>query len=400
MRSVPKFLSILVLVCLMGLASADERLEKLGHPLAQRYPDGSEFQDARNISDLKAFDGKLYVGHGDWGVNSGPTDLWYYDLHKKEFVNQGQIEDEAADHFRVINGRLYVPGTDPREDWSLGNFYRLENGQWVKHRTLPAAIHNLDIVGVGQTLFAMCTRLIEQPACLMVSSDDGQTWKVYEIPPDTGIPPDTRLRQRLLVIDGNVYVPGITKSGELKVYRFNGNGFDPCSGDLLPGAEKPVRNSVSWSTAALEKPTMFKGKTVYLGGVIRSNQDADKRGLSKKTLELFVATLPIPNEFRAERSLTEENLTDLAVDDERCYAVSYRWKNKSDPKQGAVTTVSASTDLKNWSKLFSFHDATYASAIEVVNGDIYLGLGGTGEFWTPSTGMILKVGKDNSVMGN
>lgn len=132
MRSVPTFLSILVLVCLMGLAPADEpqtdvseRLEKLGHPLAKRYPDGSEFQDARNISDLKAFDGKLYVGHGDWGLNSGPTDLWYYDLHKQEFVKQGQIEDEAADQFRVINGRLYVPGTDPQEDWSLGNFYRL-----------------------------------------------------------------------------------------------------------------------------------------------------------------------------------------------------------------------------------------------------------------------------------
>jgi hypothetical protein len=379
----------------MGLAAADERLEKLGNPLAQRYPDGSEFQDARNISDLKAFDGKLYVGHGDWGLNSGPTDLWYYDLHKKEFVKQGQIEDEAADHFRVINGRLYVPGTDPREDWSLGNFYRLENGQWVKHRTLPGAIHNFDIVGVGDTLFATTSRLIEQPQCLMVSTDDGKTWTIHEIPPDTNIPPHTGLRQSVLVIDGSVYVPVIaTKSGEAKVYRFNGKGFDPCLGEMLPGAEKPVRNSVSWTTSVLEKSTIFKGKAVYLGIVHRSIKDADKPWRSEKTSALFVATLPGPNEFRAERSLAEENPTDLVVDDERCYVVSYRWKNKSDPKQGAVTTIFASTDLKNWSKLFSFDHETYASAIEVVNGDIYLGLGGTGEFWTPSTGMILKVGKD------
>ena len=60
------------------------RVERLGNPLAKRYPDGSQFQDARQISALQVFDGKLYVGHGDWGLNSGPTDIWYYDLHKKE----------------------------------------------------------------------------------------------------------------------------------------------------------------------------------------------------------------------------------------------------------------------------------------------------------------------------
>jgi hypothetical protein len=371
-----------------------ERIEKLGNPLAQRYPDGSQFHFARSISSLKAFDGKLYVGHGDWAENSGPTDIWYYDLHNTGLVKQGQIDDEAADHYRVINGRLYLPGTDPREDWSLGNFYRLENGQWIKHRTLPGVVHCLDIVGVDRTLFAMTTRLVEQPACLMESSDDGKTWKVHEIPPDTIIPPDTRIQQRLLVIDGNVYVPVIAKSGEVRVLRFNGNGFDPCIGDVLPGAEMPVRKAESWSRLALEKPTIFKGKAVYLGSVHRSIKETDDRWRAERTSELFVAALPRPNEFRAERSLTKENVTDLAVDDERCYVISYRWKNESDPKQGAVTTVSASADLKNWSKLFSFQHETFATAIEVVTGEFYLGLGGTREFCTPSTGLILKVGKD------
>ena len=376
-----------------------ERLEKLGNPLAQRYPDGSKFHFARNISSLKAFDGKIFVGHGDWGADSGPTDIWCYDLHQQEFVKQGQIEDEAADHFRVIDDRLYVPGTDPREDWNLGNFYRLENGQWVKHRTLPGAIHCFDMVGVGNTLFAMTTRLVEQPACLMVSTDDGLTWKVYEVPPDTKIPPDTRIQQRLLVSDGNVYVPVSAKSGDVKIYRFHGEGFEPCSGEMLPGVEQPVRDpqTGSWSRLALEKPTTFQGKAVYLGGVLRSIKEADKPWRSEKTMELFVASLSGQHEFRAERSLSEEKeiFTDLAVDDQRCYVVSYRWKNKDDLKQGAVTTVSASADLKQWTKLFSFHYETFASAIEVVNGDFYLGLGGTLEFCTPSTGMILKVGKEH-----
>jgi hypothetical protein len=336
------------------------------------------------------------VGHGDWGENSGPTDIWCYDLHKKEFVHQGQIEDEAADHYRVINGKLYVPGTDPQEDWSKGNFYRLEAGKWVKHRTLPGAVHNFDMVGVGTTLFATISRLVEEPQCLMVSTDEGNTWKTHEMPDKTRLPPDTRLQQRLLVMDGSVYVPGLALDGDVKVYRFDGKGLDPCTGDMLPGVQKPVRNpkDESWSILAMEKSTTFKGKAVYLGSIVRSIKEADRPWRSEKTSALFVAALSGPNEFRAERSFTEENPTDIAVDDERCYVVSYRWKNKDDPKEGAVTAVSASRDLKNWSRVFAFHNETFASALEVVNGDFYLGLGGTREFCTPSTGTILKVGKD------
>src|SRR5437763_177189 len=57
-------------------------VEKLGNPLARRYPDGGTYHHARTVSGLRAFDGKLYVGHGDMVLNSGPTDVWYYDLRK------------------------------------------------------------------------------------------------------------------------------------------------------------------------------------------------------------------------------------------------------------------------------------------------------------------------------
>ena len=47
----------------------------------------------------------------------------------------------------------------------------------------------------------------------------------------------------------------------------------------------------------------------------------------------------------------------------------------------------------HWSKVFSFRSGTFVSAIEAMNGDYYHGLGATRHFCTPSTGMILKVGK-------
>jgi hypothetical protein len=391
--------AILFLVGMNDFAPANDvtdRLEKLGNPLARRYPDGSRFHFARHISDLRSFDGKLYVGHGDWGEDSGPTDIWYYDLREKRFVKQGQIDDEAADHYRVINGKLCLPGTDPKEDWSLGNFYRLEEGRWVKHRTLPGGIHNFDLVGVDKMLFASISRLVEQPQCLLVSANDGKTWKVHELPDKTRLPPDTRLQQRLLVLSGNLYVPGVAKGGVVRVYRFNGNGLELCKGEMVPGVEKPAPDpkTGSWSMQAMEKTTTFKGKAVYLGSTVRSIKEADKPWRSEKSSELFVATPIGPNEFRAERFQSDETCTHIAVDEQRCYVVSYRWKKKGDPKQGAVTTVSASADLKKWSKLFWFEQETFASALEVIDGDFYLGLGGTRAFCTPSTGLILKVGKD------
>ena len=74
------------------------RIEELGNPLAKRYPDASPFRYDRAISDLQVFDGKIYVGHGDFARNSGPTDIWYHDLRDKRFENEGRIDDEAADH--------------------------------------------------------------------------------------------------------------------------------------------------------------------------------------------------------------------------------------------------------------------------------------------------------------
>src|SRR5262249_9717130 len=147
----------------------------------------------------------------------------------------------------------------------LGNFYRLEDGRWVKHRTLPGSVHSTDIVGVEKTLFATSARA-KAPMCLLVSSDDGKTRKTYDAP--TG---NQRIGRRLIVLDGSVYITP-ESAGGVKVYRFNGKGFDPCSGEMLPGTAAPARDdSTFWSWSALEKPTVFKNKILYIGAHHRVN---------------------------------------------------------------------------------------------------------------------------------
>ena len=47
-----------------------------------------------------------------------------------------------------------------------------------------------------------------------------------------------------------------------------------------------------------------------------------------------------------------------------------------------------------WTKLFSYHEETFASALAVFNGDFYLGHGATPQYCAPSAGLIVKVGKE------
>jgi hypothetical protein len=200
-----------------------------------------------------------------------------------------------------------------------------------------------------------------------------------------------------MVLDKSLYITAMSASGEVKMYRLNGQGWEACKGSLLAVDAPPVRANDFMSWSSLEKPTVFNGKLIYIGVNRRVNfneKDISKAWPPYQTLGLFVAARSNPNDFVVEKTMTAENLTDIAIDHQRCYVVSYCWKDPTEPTQGAITTVSASTDLKTWSKLFSFQYDTFVSALEVNDGDFYLGLGGTRQFCTPSTGTILKVGKE------
>ena len=101
------------------------------------FPAGNQCEQAAwKVNELKLFDGKLFVGHGDYGVNTGPTDILYYDFEREAFVKEFTIDDEAIVRFRIIDDMLTVPGVDSTESWDFGNVYiRTEEG-WVKKRTV------------------------------------------------------------------------------------------------------------------------------------------------------------------------------------------------------------------------------------------------------------------------
>ncbi len=149
-------------------------------------------EEARKINALKFYQNKLYLGTGDYGVNTGPTPVFSYDLESKVLVKEFIVDDEAIMSFLNIDKMLAIPGADATEDWSLGNIY-LKDAQWQKCRTIPKGLHVFDIEQYKGKLYCATGSVYDldkqnQPAfgAVYASGDTAKTWTLsYGTPSDS-----------------------------------------------------------------------------------------------------------------------------------------------------------------------------------------------------------------------
>ncbi|TET24911.1 MAG: hypothetical protein E3J78_00360 [Candidatus Cloacimonadota bacterium] len=162
------------------------RLSSIGFPTAEGE------KAAWGINDLKIFDGKLYIGHGDAVINTGPTDIISFDLKEKKFIREFTVDDEAIYRYQVVDGKLVIPGPDATEDWELGNLYILTDRGWKKKRTITHGIHVNHITTLNNRWYAATGSYFEFGenellafGGILASEDQGNTWKlVYASPTD------------------------------------------------------------------------------------------------------------------------------------------------------------------------------------------------------------------------
>lgn len=93
------------------------------------------------------------------------------------------LAEQGAHDMHLHAGKIYVAGTDPMGDWTLGNLYiRDAGGAWAQRRTLPLTIHTLALchddagdlwAGVGAHSGDNAT----WQGRVMRSVDDGATWE-------------------------------------------------------------------------------------------------------------------------------------------------------------------------------------------------------------------------------
>ncbi|MBO5089835.1 MAG: hypothetical protein J6C27_02860 [Clostridia bacterium] len=155
-----KRISVLILIVLMLLTICGcnvkdypykASFKELGVPLSDYYTTGGVH---RSVWDIEAYNGKVYVGGGDYDKNKGPVMVKYYDVAKKEWVSDGNLPDEQIERFYIFNDMLYAAGCDPKENWQYGNFYTTNGNGWTTERVLPGGIHNFDLAFFDGKIFA------------------------------------------------------------------------------------------------------------------------------------------------------------------------------------------------------------------------------------------------------
>lgn len=223
------FMSVLIMMCSCQdkpteIADKAPGFYELGIPSAKSYSDF--YVNARNPWDMIVENGKLYIGGGDFDLNTGPADIWVYDIKTEKWSNSGTVQDEQVGRFIRIGDKIIAPGIDPRYDPENGRCYILNNGKWETFYDVPDAVHTFDIIEFnGKLFFGIGTNDYSKKTPIKVSSDGGKNFAdvtvYYEGVPVPEMDGCVCLRTTdFFVANGELYCLLVANNGKYHEYRY------------------------------------------------------------------------------------------------------------------------------------------------------------------------------------
>lgn len=331
---------------------------ELGVPTSDRFETGVR---ARSPWDMMIWDGFLYVGSGDYDVNAGPIDVERMNLRTGEWENSGTLPEEEINRFRVVDGKLAVPGIDPQENWDFGNYYVLSDGEWVQNRVLPDGVHTFDVVSYNGMIFAGLG--VEEGEYPIVMSDDGgatfrhvEMWKDGERLDTTG-----RVWVRvynLFTLQGNLYAFFVFRSREattMDLYRYTNERFEYDTTWLDNTLKVAKIKFKSFAYSPIPAITEYKNKLFFTTGNLYVTDDA-------KTL----TEIPFPD---------SETVYDLVSHNGKLYVLC------GAPQEDGCVRVSVWANSKkndsSFTELFYFDYPIPPLSLAVKNNIFYIGMSDT-----------------------
>ncbi|UJF35200.1 hypothetical protein [Paenibacillus hexagrammi] len=383
-------------------------VEDLGKPLAK-----SAY--ARNVWDMQVYDGKVYLGYGNSSntgpsPNAGPIPIVYYDPAASRFNTQEvaaastkkmnkYVDEEQIDLYKIIKGKLYIPGHDPRGDsWDFGNFYRLDQDQWNKFRNIPNAIHVYDMASYHGNLFVGTSA---KSSDVFVSKDDGNSWsklaelhafgakRVYTLFEfkDTLYALGSLLPKNDKWSDENkmLSIKGQTKHGSDKLVT---EELTVYGSKMFPGPEVHVKENKP-PYMRMVRTTVVGDRIVYIGGEVYNDHQWQSKGL-------FIAK-DINDARRIGLPNGEAVPMDILIRDNHIYVLAYV-KSKPNVYTNLVyqAKVSELDHDSAWSEIVRFPQETFARSFEELDGSFYFGLGTDMDPISESAGTILRVHERNN----
>jgi hypothetical protein len=294
------------------------------HPQASLQPTAT----GKILDTLQTWNGKIYSGYGDYTANTGPIALTPFDGNAFASAPELNADTEAISTFRVINGRLYAPSTDPQasSDFAVGT--SIGGGVSWSNPTVVRSTHAFDVVTLtGSDLWIVGSDGYD--AAAWRSLDGGTSWsEVLTVPQISGIFDDFARFYGAGVYQGKLYV-------QAKDYY----------GAVHPTSK--VFDGTSWSDGpnlgTFNHAQAFAGKLVYHGGL--------HAGWSANYLKAF--------DGAGSRIVLSSLVYDYTIDAPTLYAL------------GNDGWIRKSQDLVSWSKVA--RAPSTARSITVLNRSIYVG---------------------------
>jgi hypothetical protein len=343
-RFAPLLKMALVSAGLVSMASCrlcydDLPLEVVADPLGSWRADPTE-AFARNIWDLQAWDGRLYMGYGDAVVNTGPTKVFAYDPASGEVVHETTVNEEAIFRYRVIDQRLYIPGIDA-VDTRDGALYMRDDEGWTSF-LLEDVVHASDVRVLPDR---MCVSVQDDApfgGAVLCSSDGGASWSRYST--------ESGRSGRFLELGGQLYVSSLVSG----VHRLDADRTTPVAFEI-PGVGDTTDVLVA-------HPTNCGDELVFIA--------EHNTGWTAKALGVFRAAIDGSGSITVV-PIDLPDVTGLFEVEGRCHALA----NERLRCGRYQVTIYDSGDARTWSRRLSFQLPAFARSAEILDGQLFVGLG-------------------------
>ncbi|MBQ9744736.1 MAG: hypothetical protein IJW19_06385 [Clostridia bacterium] len=369
MKRLIKVILILLLTATALLGISCKRLPKEVTPVSIGIPTEDErFGINRSPWDMMFYNGKLYVGNGDYDDNAGPINIWCFNPATQEWKNTGTVLDECVSRFMVIDGKLTTVGTDPMEDWSMGNYYVLDGGEWKTVRTIPGAVHNFDMVEYNGKIFSAIG--VEPGGYpVAISEDGGATFTQVTFYKDGRVLNTsgyTSIRvYKIFLFKGQIYAALIGRDASTSyydLYKYVDGVFDYQKSLYDEIGHMTVNTSVY--SSAIE----YKDKYFIATGYMFVTEDM--------------------KDFEYIKYPNSDIIYDFIVKNNKLYSLTcYK---TSDGRYKISVWENSSGESKDFDMLFYFYYDTPCVSFEYDSGSFYIGMGSILAAYA-SNGEILRV---------
>lgn len=338
----------------------------VGNPGLERYNNSSKGSIfARNPWDMKAYNGKVYIGSGDYDKNASPTYIACFDPETDSAtLFQSSIADEQIARFCIIDGKLVAPGID-----QIGAFehylYLNEDGTAFVDYLLAydSRVHTFELANFDGKIFAGTgTNTNSARSAVMVSSDGGKTFTDIDVVKDGNVINGKTVggfsrSREFMEYNGELYTlftqTGATGYNGLYKYNAASNRFEYFGsiGNLAAGYSLLNKNGYI-TYMYLQDKFAFAGKYVACNGYLLTSTDM-------KTFS--------PNYFAGKSAY----YMDMVEVGGKLYVLT-----ATENSDGSFTNaVYSTTDTENCNKVMQFNSSTFMRCMEYVDGMFVFGAG-------------------------